>query len=52
MLKGLNATVSYTWSKSIDNASEARSVVPSYSANLNVLQVTRGMLSRTIEMLK
>ena len=34
LVKGMNATVSYTWSKSIDNASEARSVVPSYSYNL------------------
>jgi hypothetical protein len=36
LLKGVNATVAYTWSKSIDNASEARSVVPSYSYNLNL----------------
>ncbi|MCU1328426.1 MAG: hypothetical protein JWN34_3796 [Bryobacterales bacterium] len=31
---GLTATFNYTWGKSIDTASEARSVVPSYSANL------------------
>ncbi|HEX4275699.1 MAG TPA: TonB-dependent receptor [Bryobacteraceae bacterium] len=36
MAKGITATLAYTWSKSIDNASEARSVVPSYSANLNL----------------
>jgi hypothetical protein len=34
LIKGVSATVSYTWSKAIDNASEARNVVPSYSYNL------------------
>lgn len=36
LMKGLTANLSYTWGKAIDNASEARNVVPSYSANLNV----------------
>jgi hypothetical protein len=33
---GLNFTFNYTFSKAIDTASEARSVVPSYSANLRL----------------
>ena len=31
---------------------DMREAERSYSANLNVMQVTRGMLTRTIEMLK
>jgi hypothetical protein len=34
MLRGVTATLAYTYSHAIDNASEARSVVPSYSYNL------------------
>ena len=33
---GLTANFNYTWGHSIDTASEARSVVPSYSANLRL----------------
>jgi hypothetical protein len=36
LFKGFTANVSFTWGKAIDTASEARNVVPSYSANLNV----------------
>ncbi len=34
MLKGLTGSIAYTYGHAIDNASEARSVVPSYSYNL------------------
>jgi hypothetical protein len=36
LLKGMTGSIAYTWGKAIDNASEARSVVPSYSYNLNL----------------
>lgn len=36
MIQGLSATFNYTWSHAIDTASEARSVVPSFSANLGL----------------
>lgn len=36
MWTGLTANFNYTWGHAIDTASEARSVVPSYSANLRL----------------